>query len=333
MKIAVVILNWNGRALLEEFLPSVVAHSTNAVIYVADNASTDDSVAFLQAEFPGIKIINNKVNGGFAKGYNDALPQVKEELLILLNSDVEVSPGWLAPLLVEFERDPLTAAVQPKILDYRRRELFEYAGAAGGFIDRLGYPYCRGRVFETIEEDRGQYDDVHEIFWASGACFGIRRDAFFQAGGFDEDFFAHQEEIDLCWRLFNSGQKVKAVGSSQVYHLGGGTLSNIHPRKTFLNFRNSLYALLKNAPGPLVFLLILIRLVLDGIAGIKYLLELKPSHTGAIIRAHFNFYNNFSKTLKKRRRIVQKPKYYHNSSVVLSYFLGGRKTYGSLGKD
>ena len=330
MKTAVVILNWNGRSLLEQFLPSVVNHSPEASIYVADNASTDDSLFFLEQNFPQVKIIQNKVNGGFAKGYNDALADLEEDLFVLLNSDVEVTAGWLPPLLQEMQRDKEVAAVQPKILNYRKKEYFEYAGAAGGFIDALGYPYCRGRIFETLEEDLGQYDDNREIFWASGACMMIRRTDFFEAGGFDEDFFAHQEEIDLCWRFFNMNRKVKAVGGSMVYHLGGGTLNSMHPRKTFLNFRNSLFVLIKNAPEKQLLVLIFCRLILDGLAGLKFIADLKPSHTAAILKAHGNFYLQFTKMWKKRNNLPKSTKYYHKTSVVWAYYLQGSKTFRRL---
>jgi len=330
VKVAVVILNWNGKALLQQFLPSVVQRSPEAIIYVADNASTDDSVPFLRKNFPLVKIIQNKINGGFAKGYNDALQDLQEDIFVLLNSDVEVTEGWLQPLIHEMEQDKKVAALQPKILNYRKKTHFEYAGAAGGYIDAMGYPYCRGRIFETLEEDHGQYDDTKEIFWATGACMMIRKNAFFEAGGFDEDFFAHQEEIDLCWRLYNSGLKVKAVGASKVYHLGGGTLNAMHPRKTFLNFRNSLYTVLKNAPKDKVFIIIFLRLLLDGLAGVKFLIELKPSHSAAIIRAHFQFYRHAAKMWKKRKPSPKKTKYYNNISVVFAYYLQGRKEFKSV---
>jgi len=330
VKIAVVILNWNGKALLEEFLPSVVNNSPEATIYVADNASTDDSVSYILQHFPQVKIIQNKVNGGFAKGYNDALRDLKEDLFVLLNSDVEVTASWLPPLIKEMESDPTVAALQPKILNYRKKNDFEYAGAAGGFIDALGYPYCRGRIFETLEEDKGQYDDTKEIFWATGACMMVRRNDFLDAGGFDEDFFAHQEEIDLCWRLFNRNRKVKAVGTSTVFHLGGGTLNSMQERKTFLNFRNSLFVLLKNAPRNKVLLLIFLRMILDGVAGLKFLFQLKPSHTGAILKAHSNFYLQFRKMWKKRKNTTKTIKYYHKTSVVWAYYLMGIKTFRRL---
>lgn len=330
MKIAVVILNWNGKELLKQFLPSVVEHSPEATIYVADNASTDDSIAFLKQNFSEVKIIKNDVNGGFAKGYNDALQHVEEEILVLLNSDVEVTPNWLQPFIREFKKDPETAALQPKILNFRKKEYFEYAGAAGGYIDKLGYPYCRGRIFNSLEKDKGQYNDTTQIFWATGACMAIRRKDFYAAGQFDEDFFAHQEEIDLCWRLFNLGKKVKAVGDSKVYHLGGGTLNAMHPRKTFLNFRNSLYALLKNAPKNEMYKLIFYRMVLDGLAGIKFLLELKVSHTAAILKAHSSFYCNYKKILKKRGNLPKRGKYYHSISVVKAYYLNNNTAFGDL---
>lgn len=329
MKTAVVILNWNGKALLEQFLPSVVKYSPNAAVYVADNASEDDSVQYVQQHFPQVKIIRNKINGGFAKGYNDALQHVPEELFILLNSDLEVTPDWLKPLVAVFN-EPEVAAAQPKILDYRKKRFFEYAGAAGGYVDMFGYPYCRGRLFDTLEEDKGQYNDTADVFWASGACLAIRRNDFFEAGGFDEDFFAHQEEIDLCWRLFNKGKKVKTVGTSIVYHLGGGTLNSMHPRKTFYNFRNSLYTLLKNVPGKKVYLIIFARLVLDGLAGLKFLKELKLSHFQAVIKAHFNFYFHFNTIRKKRIKIFSGKKYYQKTSVVLAYFLLGKRKYSKL---
>lgn len=325
-----VILNWNGKALLEQFLPSVVRYSEEAVIYVADNASTDGSVAFVRNNFPQVKIIQNKVNGGYAKGYNDALPQVREDIFILLNSDVEVTHGWLGPVLKEFENFPSTAALQPKILDFRKKEHFEYAGAAGGFIDRLGYPYCRGRIFTTLEKDEGQYDEPAEIFWASGACLAIRKDVFFEEGGFDEDFFAHQEEIDLCWRLYNSGYKVKAIGASKVYHLGGGTLHSMHPRKTFYNFRNSLYALLKNTPGKQTAFLILLRMILDGIAGLKFLAEGKPMHATAILKAHLSFYSHFYRMRKKRKKLSERSKYFDTNSVVVAYYIRDKKIFSDL---
>lgn len=330
MKIAVVILNWNGKNLLERFLPSVTLYSKEANIYVADNASTDGSVGFVREFYPAVGIIQNEMNGGYAKGYNDALKDLSEDIFILLNSDVEVSFKWLSPIIGEFLSNPETAAVQPKILDFRKRDHFEYAGAAGGYLDRLGYPFCRGRIFATVEKDLGQYNKDAEIFWASGACLAIRREAFFKAGGFDEDFFAHQEEIDLCWRLHNMGMKVKYLWRSSVFHLGGATLNSMDPRKTFYNFRNSLYTLAKNGPGGQIGILIVARLFLDGLAGLKYLLELKPSHTLAVIKAHFSFYTDLGKILGKRRNISPKTKYFLKPSVVYAYYILGKKKFTEL---
>ena len=329
MKVAVVILNWNGKALLEQFLPSVIQNTPAATIYVADNASTDDSVEFVKQQFPQVKIIQNRVNGGFAKGYNDALKGLEEDIFVLLNSDVEVPENWLPPLVREFNDDEVAAA-QPKIKDFRKKEFFEYAGAAGGFIDALGYPYCRGRIFDTLEQDLGQYDDTREIFWATGACMAIRRKDFFDAGGFDEDFFAHQEEIDLCWRLFNLGKKIKAVGASEVYHLGGGTLNSMHPQKTFYNFRNSLFTLTKNAPVKGLFGKIFLRMILDGVAGLQLLLHLQPKHTLAILKAHFSFYKHFDKMWKKRRYSLKKTSYFRKKSIVWAYYVQKIKIYEKL---
>jgi len=245
MKTAIVILNWNGQKLLEQFLPSVVAHSNEAEIYIADNASTDDSLSYVSDRYPNVKIIKNQTNGGYAKGYNDALKHVDANIFCLLNSDVEVTENWLAPVLDVFKNEPNTAIIQPKILDYKNKAYFEYAGAAGGFIDKYGYPYCRGRIFDTLEKDFGQYDDLADIFWASGACFFVRSTIFKKLNGFDERFFAHMEEIDFCWRAKNLGYTIRYAYNSKVYHLGGATLSKANAKKTYLNFRNSLFTLIK----------------------------------------------------------------------------------------
>ncbi|MDG5491255.1 glycosyltransferase family 2 protein [Psychroserpens sp. SPM9] len=326
MKIAVVILNWNGQQLLEQFLPSVIQHSESADIYVADNASTDDSVAFVSQHFPQVTIIQNATNGGYAKGYNDALKHVDADIFCLLNSDIEVTKQWLTPIRNEFEAHKNTAIIQPKILDYKNKSYFEYAGAGGGFIDKYAYPFCRGRVFDSIEKDQGQYNDICSIFWASGACLFIRKSAFEALNGFDETYFAHFEEIDLCWRAFNTDLSVKYVGLSTVYHVGGATLNAIHPKKTYLNFRNSLFTITKNAKGPL-FGIILTRLILDGIAGLKFLSQLKTSHFAAIIKAHFSFYKNLPRLLKQRRELPQKKNYYKTTSIVWSYFIRKRYRY------
>ncbi|OEK08646.1 glycosyl transferase family 2 [Flavivirga aquatica] len=329
MKLAVVILNWNGKQLLEQFLPSVITHSKEATIYIADNASTDDSIAFVKATYPSIQIIKNKENGGYAKGYNDALKQIEADVFCLLNSDVEVTKNWLPPIINVFNKDLNTTIIQPKLLDFKKKDYFEYAGAAGGFLDKYGYPYCRGRVFNTIEKDTGQYNDTTEIFWASGACFFIRSTVFKQLNGFDEYFFAHMEEIDLCWRAKNLGYSIKYIGDSEVYHVGGATLNAINPRKTYLNFRNSLFSLTKNAKG-LLFRIILTRLILDGIAGIKFLIEFKPKHMLAVLKAHFSFYYHLKRLLNQRKSNTNKKKYYGTTSVVFDYFVNKKNDYKSL---
>jgi hypothetical protein len=329
LKIAIVILNWNGKKLLEEFLPSVVAHSKNATVYLADNASTDDSVDFTLKNFPTVNIIKNKTNGGYAKGYNDALKQIETDIFCLLNNDVEVSENWLEPVINCFQKDSKTAIIQPKLLDYKNKDYFEYAGAAGGFIDKYGYPYCRGRIFNTVEKDEQQYEGVTDIFWASGACFFIKKSVFETLNGFDETYFAHQEEIDLCWRAKNLGYQIKCVSKAVVYHLGGGTLHVINPNKTYLNFRNSLFNLTKNAKGNMATL-IAVRLVLDGIAGVKFLLSLKITHALAILKAHACFYRNLSRLYKQRKQLIQNPNYYHKPSIIWQYFVKNKKTFNSL---
>lgn len=330
MKVAVVILNWNGRSLLEEFLPSVIRYSTKATIYVADNASTDDSVKYLTEAFPEIRIIQNKVNGGYAKGYNDALKNLNKDIYVLLNSDIEVTPGWMEPVLKEFRNDPNLAAAQPKILDYKNKAFFEYAGAAGGYLDRYGFPYCRGRIFDSLEKDTGQYNGVQEIFWASGACLFIRSKDFHEAGGFDEDYFAHQEEIDLCWRLKSRNKRIICVGNSGVYHVGGATLSSSSPVKTFYNFRNSLYNLYKNISGIRAYLIIFIRLCFDGVAGINFLFQGKPKQCFSIIKAHFSFYSNLPLMRKKRKKTATKLRHYQVHSLVIQFYILGKKKYKEL---
>tara|TARA_R100000935_G_scaffold1439_1_gene4584 strand:- start:140678 stop:141673 length:996 start_codon:yes stop_codon:yes gene_type:complete len=327
---AVVILNWNGKALLEQFLPSVVQYSKGATVYVADNASTDDSISFVSRAFPSVKIIRNTENGGYAKGYNDALALLTEDIFVLLNSDVEVTEHWLEPILSEFKKDDQLVAAQPKILDYKDKSKFEYAGAAGGFIDALGYPYCRGRIFSTIEEDAGQYDDIRPIFWATGACLFITSHAFKQVNGFDEDFFAHQEEIDLCWRLQSLGGTIKYIGASKVYHVGGATLGAANPQKTFYNFRNTLLALVKNVKGGHVWWLIIQRLLWDGLAGLQFLSQGKFAHFLAIFRAHVSFYRLVPKFLLKRKKWASTFKYYTVSSIVWLYFFRSKKKYPDL---
>ncbi|RLJ69121.1 hypothetical protein CLV86_0515 [Lacinutrix venerupis] len=329
MNIAVVILNWNGKALLQKFLPSIITHSKEANIYVADNASTDDSIVFIKNEYPQIKIIKNKENGGYAKGYNEALKYLTEDIFCLVNSDIEVTENWLTPILKTFNTEENTAIIQPKILDYKNKAYFEYAGAAGGFIDKYGYPFCRGRIFNTIEKDQKQYNNNTNIFWASGACFFIRKNTFNALNGFDESFFAHMEEIDLCWRAYNLGYTIKYVAQSKVYHVGGATLNAINPKKTYLNFRNSLATLTKNASGNILFLIIT-RLILDGLAAIKFLLEFKFAHILAILKAHFSFYAWLPLLLKQRQALSQKKDYFKVKSIVWSYYISKKNSYKKL---
>ncbi|WP_053970415.1 glycosyltransferase family 2 protein [Mangrovimonas sp. ST2L15] len=331
MTLAVAILNWNGKDLLQQFLPSVVAHSPKADIYVIDNASSDDSVAWVEKNFPIVKVIVNKENGGYAKGYNDGLSQINADVFCLLNSDVEVTPNWLDPIVEEFNTYPMSALIQPKILSYHDKDHFEYAGAAGGFIDKLGYPFCRGRIFDTVEKDLGQYNERSPIFWASGACLFIKSDTFHKLGGFDESFFAHMEEIDLCWRAFNQNLKTIYLPSSIIYHVGGATLKNTNPRKTYLNFRNSLFTLTKNAYGP-IWALIFMRLVLDGVAGIKFLLELKPQHTVSILKAHLSFYSKLPYLISKRKQQSLSKEYFYTNSIVWTYYVRKCQTFDRLHK-
>lgn len=326
MKIAVVILNWNGMQLLEQFVPSVIQYSQEVDIYVADNASTDDSIKVLRQRFPQVRLIENEVNGGYAKGYNDALKHIEADVFCLLNSDIEVTQNWLTPIIEEFQSNANTSIIQPKILDFKKKSHFEYAGAAGGFIDKYGYPFCRGRIFDTIEQDKGQYDDTKTIFWASGACFFIRKSTFESLNGFDETYFAHFEEIDLCWRAFNAGYSAKYIGTSTVYHVGGATLNALNPKKTYLNFRNSLFTITKNADG-FLFGIIFTRLILDGIAGVKFLFGLKFGHIFAIIKAHFSFYTHLNRLLKQRKTLPKKNNYFKTKSIVWSYFVRKRHNY------
>jgi len=320
MNVAVVILNWNGVQLLEQFLPKIIAFSGTANIYVADNASTDTSVEVLQNQFPEVKIIQNEANFGFAKGYNEALNHIKADIYALVNSDIEVTPNWLDAIIGTFQKEKETAIIQPKILDFKDKTKFEYAGAAGGFIDAYGFPFCRGRIFETIESDSGQYNDSINIFWASGACMFIRSSVFHSLHGFDADFFAHQEEIDLCWRAFNKHYVIKYEPQSVVYHIGGATLDKANPKKTYLNFRNSLFMLTKNLPSKVLFVTLFIRMIFDGLAGIYFLFQGKPKHFIAVIKAHFSFYRQFWTFYKKREK-HQRTDYFKTKSIVLKYFI------------
>ena len=334
-KVAVVILSWNGKKFLEQFLPSVIQHTSQQLceIIVADNFSSDDSVAFVRKNYPRIRIIQNTSNNGFAAGYNEALRQVNAEYYILLNQDVEVTEHWVEKVIAQMEPDETIAAAQPKLRSFYKREYFEYAGACGGYLDKYSYAYCRGRIFDTVEKDEGQYDEVKEIFWASGACLFIRSDIFWKVGAFDEDFFAHQEEIDLCWRIKNSGHKIICVPSSVIYHVGGGSLPQGNPRKTYLNFRNNLMMMFKNMKaGEVIWKIFVVRLLMDGIAAFysviknKNFIDLK-----AILKAHFSFYDSIPNLMQKREKIAH-PSSVHLTpiNVVWRYFINGKKKYSEL---
>lgn len=330
-KVAVVILNWNGKKFLEKFLPSVIKYSQNVEIIVADNASSDDSLEFMQNTFPHIRIIKNNENGGFAKGYNDALSQVEADYYVLLNSDIEIRDLWVEPIITLMESDKTIGACQPKLRSYHEPHLFEYAGAAGGYIDEFGYPFCRGRVFNNIEEDKGQYDDIVEVFWATGACMFVRSQAYWQVGGLDNDFFAHMEEIDLCWRLKNAGYKIMVNPQSVVYHVGGGTLPKNSPRKTFLNFRNNFFLLYKNLTRSRFYYVFIVRLLLDGVAGLKFLAEGNYKDTLAVVKAHVHFYSAIRKNSIKRKAIKQKEvSCIYNGNIVAKHYLSGVKKYADL---
>ena len=333
IKTAVVVLNWNGKEWLEKFLPNLVNHSQVATVFVADNASTDDSVDYVKINFPTVKIIVNAINGGYAKGYNDVLKQIDAEYFVLINSDIEVTAGWLSPIISLMDSDKQIASCQPKILNYNSKTKFEYAGASGGFIDNLGYPFCRGRIFDDLEQDKGQYNDAVEVFWATGACFFVRSNHFWELGGLDEDFFAHQEEIDLCWRLKNKGYKIMVQPKSVVYHVGGGTLNASSPFKTHLNFRNNLFMLFKNLPISYLFTTIPMRLVLDGVAALTFLNKEKGlEHVLAIAKAHFSFYFAIPNLIAKRQKIIQKNSLVGkmNWSILVKNKMNGIKQFSEL---
>ncbi|NOZ34444.1 MAG: glycosyltransferase family 2 protein [Chlorobi bacterium] len=334
-KTAIVILNWNGKKFLEQFLPSVIkfSQSEENQIIVADNGSSDNSVSFLKEKFPEVKLLLFDKNYGFTGGYNKALQQIDAEYFILLNSDVEVSENWITPIIELMDKDKTIAAAMPKIISYHNNKKFEYAGASGGFIDKFGYPFCRGRILEHTEEDKAQYNDVRDILWASGAAMFVRADLYKQFGGLDDDFFAHMEEIDLCWRLKNAGYRIIVNPNSLVYHVGGGTLPNNNPHKIYLNFRNNLFLLLKNLPKQKIIPIIFIRLILDGLSGIVYLFSFKFSFFFAVLKAHFSFYFNIGKMFRKRNNLLVK-KHYHKEiyqkSIIFSYFLKKKDTFDKL---
>jgi GT2 family glycosyltransferase len=336
-KIAIVILNWNGEKLFDTFLPSVIRHSSseNIEIIVADNGSTDKSIKHLNQFFPSVKILDLKTNYGFAEGYNQAIKQVDADFMVLLNSDVKVTENWIEPCIQLFETDEKLAAIQPKILSYNQPNLFEYAGAAGGFIDKFGYPFCRGRILNRIEEDLGQYNQPSPIFWATGACMFVRTSAFKTAGGFDGDFWAHMEEIDLCWRLKNRGYKIAYQPKSLVYHLGGGTLSYGSPKKIYLNFRNNLYMLFKNLPRHQFTRIFFARMVLDGVAAAKFILGFNLREFWAVVKAHASFYRNLGTLIRKRKEtqkmvIVKNHNEIYSKSIMWKFFIQKKRKFSDL---
>ena len=332
--VKIVILNWNGVAHLRRFLPSVVAAAPAGVeVVVADNGSTDGSVEVLRSEFPSVTVLRMDRNYGFAGGYNRALQRIEADYYVLLNSDVETPRGWLAPLVEALDRNPDVGVVSPKLISSEDRRMFEYAGASGGYVDWLGYPFCRGRILRTVEEDRGQYDDARDLFWVSGAAFCCRAELFHRLGGFDDDFFAHMEEIDLCWRMQLAGYRVRVVPESRVYHLGGGTLQTDSPSKVFYNHRNNLAMLYKcSSPGQRI-LVAVVRPVLDLLAALSYLVQGRADNFRAVFRAWRDFLRWHGALAEKRRAIRSSRKtearHIYRGSIVVRYMLGGR-TFGKL---
>jgi hypothetical protein len=327
---AVVILNYNGEKFLRQFLPSVVSCSGNASIFIVDNGSTDQSIATVQKEFPQVKVIALQENFGFCGGYNRGLKKIKAKYYVLLNSDVEVTPGWLEPLVDMLEKDMRVAALQPKVLSYHQRNIFEYAGAGGGYIDSLGYPFCRGRIFKHVEVDAGQYDDTREIFWATGACMIIRSSVYEQFDGLDEYLFAHMEEIDLCWKIHRTNSKVMYCGKSTVYHVGAGTLGYDNPHKTFLNFRNGLILIYKHLDSGELWYKLPLRMMLDWLAAFLFLLQGKSANAWSVLRAHHAFIKDIG-IHRKKRKLIHKdyPRYtasnIYKGSIVLDYYVQGKK--------
>lgn len=336
-KVAIVILNWNGAALMERFLPSVVRYSPEemAEVVVADNGSTDDSLALLAEKFPSVRVVRFDRNYGFAEGYNRALQQIDTPYAVLLNSDVEVTPGWLEAPLRRLDASPEVAAVQPKLLAERARDQFEYAGAAGGFMDKYGYPFCRGRIFQEIETDRGQYDAEADILWATGACLFVRTEVYRAVGGLDAKFFAHQEEIDMCWRMRARGYRLVCTPGSVVYHVGGGTLNAESPRKTFLNFRNNLLMLYKNLPEKELHRVMRLRFWLDYLAALKFLLEGHPANARAVREARREFHRlvpeyRETRIVNQQLAVVKEIPELKSFSLLWQFYVRGKKHYGQL---
>jgi GT2 family glycosyltransferase len=336
-KSAVVILNWNGIGYLKMFLGKIVKYtiSPETDVYVADNGSTDGSADWVAENFREVKLILFDTNYGFASGYNRAIEQLDAEYCVLINSDIEVTEGWLQPLVSFMDENPDAAACQPKILSYNQKDYFEHAGAAGGFIDKYGYPFCRGRILDLAEKDEGQYNTPIDIFWSSGACMIVRVSAWKRCGGFDADFFAHMEEIDLCWRFLKAGFRAGYTPASTVYHLGGGSLAYDSPFKIYLNFRNSLYMLYKNLPRGRLFSVLFFRMILDGLAALMFLFNGRLSYFMAVLKAHGSFYRNIGK-LRRKRELVKTLGERNsrglilNKSIIFEFYIKGIKTYSRL---
>ena len=328
-RVAVVLLNFNGLKLLKKFLEDTILYSPEADIVLIDNCSTDNSVSWFKSKYPNLLCIQLDKNYGYAGGYNKGLKYVKNKYYALLNTDLIVTKNWLNPLIKKFETNSEIGVIQPHILDFNKKEYFEYAGAAGGYIDKYGFPYCRGRILKTIEVDKGQYNSPQEIFWASGACFVIKSKIFWELNGFDIDFFAHQEEIDLCWRIFNHNYKIYALGDSKVFHIGAATLPK-SSNKTYLNHRNSLFMLMKNLPSKNKFNIILMRLLIDLIISIYHLFSLKLLNIVSIFRAHIIFYTSFRKFDNKEIKVIKKSDYFKHKSILYGYFVRGHAYFGDL---
>lgn len=331
--VAIVILNWNGKKFLQQFLPSVMASSyTNKRVIVADNASTDDSIRFLEEQYPQVERMTSNQNHGFAKGYNFFLEKITADYYVLLNSDVEVTTGWIEPIIELMESNSAIAAAQPKILSYQEKQQFEYAGAAGGWIDALGYPFSKGRVFDAVETDQHQYDTADPIFWASGAALFIKANRFHGANGFDPYFFAHQEEIDLCWRLQRQGWLIYSCPQSVVYHVGGGTLPAGNPMKVYLNFRNNLVMITKNLPWDELFWKLPLRFALDAISAWKELLAGKPAYWKAVFKAHFHYAQWFLVKRPTNQLGYPEIKVVYKGSIVWQYFVKKRRIFSEIVK-
>ncbi len=335
-KTAVVILNWNGEALLRKFLPSVIANSNHdgVEVIVADNASSDGSIDLLNEEFPETRVIRLDKNYGFAGGYNKALSLIDADYFVLLNSDVLPCEDWLSPLIKAMDEDSALGACMPKVRAYKEPEMFEYAGASGGYIDVFGYPFCRGRILNSIEKDEGQYDQPLPVFWATGAALMIRADLYKRAGGLDEKFFAHMEEIDLCWCIKNLAYQIKVFPASEVLHVGGATLSHYNAHKTFLNFRNSLLMMVKNLSSDRLLPILFVRMVLDGVAGLHFLAKGEVTHFFAVIKAHFGFYKLLPYAIKQREnnkaKVTSLHKEVYPQSIIWAFYFKKLRKFSQL---